>query len=138
MTAEAKDIRVDSHEESPILWRVEVEVAPKRVKRAFDRAYKALVQRDAAQRRAVDTNDTADVRASANASAGARSAWNEIHNLTEDPRARAIADLFLKQGHPVAGYVKPLDRWAGGSIVAPGKGTYRDYPDVFVGVFPST
>ena len=42
MTAEAQDIRVESHEESPILKVVEVEVGPKRVKKAFDRAYKDL------------------------------------------------------------------------------------------------
>ena len=45
MTAEAKDIRVESHPESPILQRVEVEVAAKRVKKAFDRAYKDLARR---------------------------------------------------------------------------------------------
>jgi trigger factor len=45
MTAEAKDIRAESHDESPILKRVEIEIAPKRVKKAFDRAYKDLAQR---------------------------------------------------------------------------------------------
>ena len=66
----------------------------------------------------------------------ARSGWSEIHNLTSDPKARAIADLFLKQRDPVPGYTQPLDRWAGGPIDSPGTGTYKDYPDVFVGVFP--
>ena len=45
MSAEAKDIRVESHDESPIRKRVEVEIAPKRVKKAFDRAYKDLAKR---------------------------------------------------------------------------------------------
>ena len=45
MTAEAKDIRVESHEESPTLRRVEVEVDAKRVKKAFDRAYRDLARR---------------------------------------------------------------------------------------------
>lgn len=82
---------------------------------AFDRAYKALKAGDLPK---------------------ARKGWSEIHNLTQDPKARAIAALFLKQESPVAGYAQPLDRWAGGSIDDPGTGTYKDYPDVFVGVFP--
>jgi len=45
MTAEAKDIRVDSTAESPILQSVEVEIAAKRVKKAFDRAYRDLARR---------------------------------------------------------------------------------------------
>jgi trigger factor len=45
MTAEAKDIHVETHEDGPIQRRVEVEVAPKRVKKAFDRAYKDLARR---------------------------------------------------------------------------------------------
>ena len=45
MSAEAKDIRVESHDESPIRKRVEVEIAPKRVKKAFDRAYKDLAKK---------------------------------------------------------------------------------------------
>lgn len=104
----------------------------------FNRAYEALVARDVAQRRAVDTN-MADVRMAKNFTAKARSAWNEVHNLTADPKARAIAALFLKQDRPIAGYAKPLERWSGGSVNAPGKSRQvnRDYPDVFVGVFPS-
>jgi trigger factor len=45
MTAEAKDIRVESQPESPILQNVEVEIAAKRVKKAFDRAYRDLARR---------------------------------------------------------------------------------------------
>jgi hypothetical protein len=30
----------------------------------------------------------------------------------------------------------PLNRWAGGSIKDKGTGTYKDYPDVWVGPFP--
>jgi hypothetical protein len=102
----------------------------------FQKGYKALVERDAALRRAVDTNDAVDVQASSDAAAQARSAWNEVHNLTEDGKARAIAELFLNQDRPVAGYTKPLDRWAGGDRDCKGTGTYKDYPDVWVGVFP--
>jgi hypothetical protein len=105
----------------------------------FNRGYEALKARDAAQRHALDTNDAQDVREATNASAVARKAWNEVHNLTADPKARAIAALFLKQDRPIAGYAKPLERWSGGSVNAPGKSRQvnRDYPDVFVGVFPS-
>ena len=45
MSAAAKHVRVESHQESPILQRLEVEVAPQRVKQAFDRAYKDLAGR---------------------------------------------------------------------------------------------
>jgi trigger factor len=40
----SQDFQVESHEESPILHRVEVEVAARRVKKAFDRAYKDLAK----------------------------------------------------------------------------------------------
>ncbi len=39
-----QDFQVESHEETPILHRVEVEVAAGRVKKAFDRAYKDLAK----------------------------------------------------------------------------------------------
>ncbi|MBW2273801.1 MAG: trigger factor [Deltaproteobacteria bacterium] len=40
----SQDVQVESHEETPILHRVEVEVAAGRVKKAFDRAYRDLAK----------------------------------------------------------------------------------------------
>lgn len=102
----------------------------------FQVGYEALVERDAALRRAVDTNDAADVQASSDAEARARSAWDEVHNLTEDLKARAIAAYLLGRTKAIPYEAKPLDRWAGGSLKDKGAGTYKDYPDVWLGPFP--
>ena len=40
----SQEVQVESHEESPILHRVEVEVAAKRVAKAYDRAYRDLAK----------------------------------------------------------------------------------------------
>ncbi len=42
--AKADSIQVQSFEETPILYRLEVEVDGQHVKRAFDRAYKDLAK----------------------------------------------------------------------------------------------
>ncbi len=42
MSADSPEIHIDAREESPVLRRVEVTVAPVRVRRAFERAYAAL------------------------------------------------------------------------------------------------
>ncbi len=39
------DVRVTTHEESPVIRRLEVEVEPARVRKAFDRAYRDLAKR---------------------------------------------------------------------------------------------
>lgn len=39
------DVRVTTHEESPVVRRLEVEVDPSRVRKAFDRAYRDLARR---------------------------------------------------------------------------------------------
>ncbi len=44
MSAESPEIRIESSEEGPVVRRVEVVVAPRRVSRAFDVAYRKLAQ----------------------------------------------------------------------------------------------
>jgi trigger factor len=44
MSAESPEIRIESSEEGPVVRRVEVVVAPRRVRRAFERAYRELAR----------------------------------------------------------------------------------------------
>ena len=44
MSAESPEIRIETTEESPVARRLEVIVAPARVRQAFDRAYRELAR----------------------------------------------------------------------------------------------
>jgi hypothetical protein len=62
----------------------------------------------------------------------ARTYWNQIREESLDPKARSIAKALVYGFGQIYAYSRPLKRWSGGALTAPGEQHYLDYPEVYV------